>query len=236
MIPGSNWSQTMTIHTKRRARGRRSPSSTARKVFLGILLVIGAVLTASGVQHYSLPVEGRALARKAAAAVPRIGVTEPDGELVIVRVRRVIDGDTLLVEAGGIEERVRLLNVNAPESVHHDVKQNTQLGREAAEFTRSRLLDAQVRLEANRVEGYDKYGRRLAYILVDGENFNIELVRKGYSEYITKYGRSDRYDAEFRRAEAEASRKGLGIWAARKLAGRSNETTLFATPPILGNK
>ena len=62
----------------------------------------------------------------------------------------------------------------------------------------------------NNKRGY--YGRLLAYILVDGENFNVELVRQGLSPYYTKYGHSDAFDAEFEAAEVSAKRQDLGIW------------------------
>ena len=52
----------------------------------------------------------------------------------------------------------------------------------------------------------------LAYVFIDSQNFNIELVRKGFSPYYTKYGRSEKYDEEFKAAEAYAVSNGLVIW------------------------
>jgi len=43
------------------------------------------------------------------------------------RVIRVVDGDTILVDYKGKYEKVRLLCVNTPESVHPDKKQNIPL-------------------------------------------------------------------------------------------------------------
>ena len=42
---------------------------------------------------------------------------------------------------------------------------------------------------------------------------NIELVKWGWSPYCTEYGRSSKYDIEFRKAEMHARTKKLGIWA-----------------------
>ena len=58
----------------------------------------------------------------------------------------------------------------------------------------------------------ENYGRLLAYVFVNGKNLNIDLVRQGLSPYYTKYGRSQKYDAEFRAAEKQARREKLNIW------------------------
>lgn len=145
-------------------------------------------------------------------------VPEPPGPETIVRVKRVVDGDTLVILNGGREERVRMLNVDTPESVHPDAKKNTTWGRRASDFTKRELENRQVRIEEASEETEvgdekDRYGRVLAYVLVDGENFNVRLVREGYSFYETKYGKSRRYDHEFRLAEAEAKSNQRGLWA-----------------------
>jgi len=127
------------------------------------------------------------------------------------KVTRVVDGDTIVVNYQGNPEKVRLLCVNTPESVHPDVKQNVPMGKVASDYTKGRLQGKYVDLE---FEGplRGKYGRLLAYVIVDGKNFNLELVREGLSPYYTKYGRSQKYDEEFREAERYARRNQLNIW------------------------
>ena len=113
----------------------------------------------------------------------------------------------MLMPTGEVET-VRLLCVDTPESVHPD----RSMGQVASDYTKRRLYGKKVTLvyeDGNR-RGY--YGRLLAYILVDGENFNVELVREGLSPYYTKYGRSSAFDAEFEAAEEQAGRQGLGVW------------------------
>ena len=128
------------------------------------------------------------------------------------QVLRVVDGDTIVIDYQGRSDKVRLLCVDTPESVHPDAKQNVPMGQVASQYTKDRLSRkyVDIELEGNRIRG--TYGRLLAYVIVDGVNFNLELVRQGLSPYYTKYGRSDRYDAEFRAAEKEARDEGLGIW------------------------
>ena len=127
------------------------------------------------------------------------------------RVIRVVDGDTIVVNYKGNLEKVRLLRVNTPESVHPDKKQNIPMGKVASDFTKKRLKGKYVDLD---FEGpfRGRYGRLLAYVIVDGQNFNLELVREGLSPYYTKYGLSQNYDEEFREAERYARKHQLNIW------------------------
>jgi len=63
------------------------------------------------------------------------------------RVIRIIDGDTIVVNYKGKPEKVRLLCVNTPESVHPDNKQNIPMGKVATEYTKKRLRGKFVDLE-----------------------------------------------------------------------------------------
>ena len=58
----------------------------------------------------------------------------------------------------------------------------------------------------------DRYHRLLAYIFIDGINFNVELVQQGLSPYYTQYGLSKEYDKAFRSAEKQAWNNSLDIW------------------------
>jgi micrococcal nuclease len=129
------------------------------------------------------------------------------------KVVRVVDGDTIVVRYNGKYEKVRLLCVDTPESVHPDKKQNIPMGKVASSYTLKKLFDKDVSLEfeIDRLRG--NHGRLLAYVFVDGQNFNLDLVRKGLSPYYTKYGESEKYDAEFRAAEKLARIEKLNIWA-----------------------
>ena len=127
------------------------------------------------------------------------------------KILRVCDGDTISINYQGKEERVRLLRVDTPESVHPDKKQNIPMGKTAAEYTEKRLAGKSIDLEFEG-ERKDRHGRLLAYVFVGGKNYCLELVEKGLSPYYTKYGLSKKYDKEFRQAETQARKQGLGIW------------------------
>jgi endonuclease YncB( thermonuclease family) len=99
-------------------------------------------------------------------------------------------------------------------------KYPTPMGERATEFARSRIPPgSKLRLERDVAgSGADLYGRLLCYVWVlppgDGQPwlYNLEAVRAGMTPYFIKYGRSKRFDAEFRAAQAEAREAKRGIW------------------------
>ena len=128
------------------------------------------------------------------------------------QVVRVVDGDTIVIRYNGKYEKVRLLCVDTPESVHPDKKQNIPMGKVASRYTQKKLIGKYVNLEFEIKKLRGNYGRLLAYVFVDGKNLNLDLVRQGLSPYYTKYGKSEKYDAEFRAAEKQARKEELNIW------------------------
>ena len=128
------------------------------------------------------------------------------------QVIRIVDGDTIVIKFNGKYEKVRMLCVNTPESVHPDKKQNIPMGKVASKYTQKKLIGKSVDLEFEIKKLRGNYGRLLAYVFVDGKNLNMDLVRQGLSPYYTKYGKSEKYDAEFRAAEKQARKEGLNIW------------------------
>jgi endonuclease YncB( thermonuclease family) len=101
------------------------------------------------------------------------------------------------------------------------VKYPTPLGREAKVFA-ERFFEGveELRLEVDVPgQGKDTHGRTLCYAwAIYGDErapklYNLEVVRAGMSPYYVKYGRSRRFDAAFRAAEAEAREAKRGIWA-----------------------
>ena len=92
---------------------------------------------------------------------------EQNGETTAVSVLYVSDGDTILVEfPDGSKEHIRLLLIDAPESVHPDEEKNTEEGRQAAAFLKELLpVGTTVYLEYDTNERtFDRYGRMLAYV------------------------------------------------------------------------
>ncbi len=123
-------------------------------------------------------------------------------------VERVVDGDTILVDP---HSRVRLIGVNAPETVKPDWPVEPW-GPEASAFTKHFLAGGEVRLEFDD-EPVDEYGRYLAYVWVDDKMLNEELVRAGLAHFERGFHYSAAMKRRFGHAEADAKRKHLGIWS-----------------------
>lgn len=119
-------------------------------------------------------------------------------------VERVIDGDTIEVRTDGRVEKVRLLNIDAPES-------DECLNAEATELL-ARLLPpgTPVTLEHD-VERTDRYGRLLAGVVkADGTLVNAEVARAGLAAAIT-VGRNARFHPEVNAALMEAVEAERGL-------------------------
>jgi micrococcal nuclease len=151
-------------------------------------------------------------------AAPRLITTATDTDPSSPRfdvVARVVDGDTLVMRFG---ERIRLIGVDTPESVHPK-KRVEHFAKEATEFTRKMVEGKSVRLEfdpanarANHKDNTEQK-RTLAYLyLRDGTFLNAEIIRQGYGFALTRY--PFKYMEEFRRLEREAREQGRGLWKA----------------------
>lgn len=123
-------------------------------------------------------------------------------------------------------ERVRLIGVDTPETVH-PTRGEEPYGREASNFTKDQLTDQTVRLEFD-VEERDKYGRLLAYVWLDEQMFNETLLQEGYAQLAT-YPPNVKYVERFKTAQKEARQAERGLW------GMKNEgTSVTAEQPGLG--
>lgn len=105
--------------------------------------------------------------------------TEPAVHGEQATVLRVVDGDTVDVDLQGERTRVRLLNVDTPETKHPN-KMVECLGPEATAFLEDLLPEGTVvGLEYDH-ERTDKYGRTLAGVyLADDRLVNAEIAREG---------------------------------------------------------
>ena len=125
----------------------------------------------------------------------------------------VVDGDTIDVARsvdGRDTDTVRLSGVDTPET-HHPTKPVECFGPEATSFTEEHLAGRSVQLEAD-IEQRDRYGRRLAYVVVDGERFNDQLLRRGYARLLV-IEPNHAHARTMLREELEAKRDGRGLWS-----------------------
>lgn len=134
--------------------------------------------------------------------------SEIDKEHVAVVVERVVDGDTFVTEDG---DKVRMILIDTPESVHPDQSKNTPFGKIASDYTRNLLEGKVVYLERD-VSDTDRYGRLLRYVyLEDGTFVNEHLVKEGYAQIAT-FPPDVTYEAEILAAERYAREHEKGLW------------------------
>lgn len=136
-----------------------------------------------------------------------------------VEVKRVVDGDTILVGGGGNNpagrtprlERVRYIGVDTPESK----KPNTPVecfAKEAAAFNSKLVAGQRVRLVVDR-ELRDRYGRTLAYVYVANKLVNAELLKSGHARTLSIPPNTAKA-AQFDELERVAKRTKRGLWRA----------------------
>lgn len=131
-------------------------------------------------------------------------------------VTRVVDGDTVIVRLDGRDRRVRLLGVDAPESVTPDAPVECYGPQSAAAARRLMPAGARVEVATDPSQGAeDRFGRLLAEVTVRGDEVTVNeaLVRQGAAEVFRGDGRG-RLQPVLRRAERDARADGRGLWGA----------------------
>lgn len=119
------------------------------------------------------------------------------------KVERIVDGDTVVLSSGSI---VRYVGITAPEN-------NEPFEKESTEENKKLVEGKIVNLEYDNYKA-DKFGRILAYIIVNNKNLSIELVKKGLAQaVIYQHKKPFIYQDQLLKAQAEAKKKKLGIWS-----------------------
>lgn len=133
----------------------------------------------------------------------------------IAQVNRVIDGDTVEVNIDGLQQKLRYIGINTPETV--DPRRTVQcFGKEASSQNKSLVEGKTVYLDKD-VSETDKFGRllRFVYLKLDDGSFlfvNDYLVRQGFA-YADRYPPDIKYADKFLRAQQEAQHNKRGLWS-----------------------
>ena len=84
---------------------------------------------------------------------------------------------------------VRIGNIDAPESVHHDPTRNTAEGRAASEYVRQLMTGRKVEFTCWRI---GHFGRPICSLhggdLGPDFELGVHLVREGHAEYVDRFG------------------------------------------------
>jgi micrococcal nuclease len=142
-----------------------------------------------------------------------------------LKVTKVVDGDTIKVEINNKIESLRLICVDTEESNPGGSKPVTNAGKAASEMAKEYFkssgdglsnvdieFDTDDPIEVCMTKHRGNYGRLLCYVHKGNENYNLKLIKEGWSPYFEKYGRSRVYHKQFTEAEAEAQAQNQVIW------------------------
>jgi len=126
--------------------------------------------------------------------------------------KEVIDWDTIKVEENGSTYNVRMIWLDAPESSTTRYWYIEEYGAEAKDHLKQLLNWKNISLEFDETQGEeDKYWRKLAYVFVNGNNINKQMIEDGYAWEYT-YNLPYKYQSEFKEAQKTAELKNNGLW------------------------
>jgi micrococcal nuclease len=128
---------------------------------------------------------------------------KPLGGALKVSLAYPVDGDTAAFMVDGQIEHVRFFNIDTPEYNRFGIQKG---GKEATQFTTNMLSNAkEIYLQSDpfdKLRDFSGYKRLLAWIWVDGELLNYNLVRLGYARVGPIYADGMYYTNFLYKAEA----------------------------------
>ena len=167
----------------------------------------------------------------AAPAAQPADPCEPPASLPVVEVRRVVDGDTLLLTDGA---RVRLVGLDAPE-LGRDGAPDAPLAAAARDHLQTLvdLAGGRVRL---RGDARDHYGRTLAVVYSDRHgDLAAHLIRRGLAFVSPVPPNLDGLQCH-QAAEADARARDVGVWSGDAQPASSVSRTGFAVVRGVGGE
>jgi len=139
-------------------------------------------------------------------------------EYVSAEIVYVIDGDTIIVSMDGREEKVRMIGIDAPESVSTTEEENTVYGEMSSEYTKANLQEGMKVYLTFDKERTDIYGRTLAYIWLDRDFADMnnlyqnQMVSEGYAIAV-KYEPNILYWQVLEASMLDAVTNKSGLWS-----------------------
>ncbi|MDY3331083.1 MAG: thermonuclease family protein [Pelistega sp.] len=117
------------------------------------------------------------------------------------KIVKVVDGDTVHCLENRTQHKVRLDGIDAPE-------RGQAFGRKAQQVLSQRIIHQSVNLQ---LHGSDRYKRKIATVLLNGEDINAWLIREGYAWAYRKHLRGKK-KITYVALENRARRYKLGLW------------------------
>jgi endonuclease YncB( thermonuclease family) len=142
-----------------------------------------------------------ALALIIAITLPHSAAAELADEIIRAQVVQIVDGDSLTIVIDGERVRVRLAEIDAPESKQPYTKRSKKSLSNLC-FWREAELTSITK---------DQYGRILARVKCKGVDVNAEQVKRGMAWVYEKHAK----DPELYKLQAEARAAKRGIWSTK---------------------
>ncbi len=119
----------------------------------------------------------------AACAEPDAKTGKKERVVVAKNLIHYDDGDTIEIHWPKGSETIRVLGIDTPEVMHleHNLPFAQPFGYEAAGFLRGAIAATQ-KVELLRSGQKDRYGRTLGYLLLDGVNYSVLVIRARLAE------------------------------------------------------
>jgi endonuclease YncB( thermonuclease family) len=122
------------------------------------------------------------------------------GEVLVGKVVRIADGDTLtILDDAEMQHRIRLYGIDAPEKAQ-------AFGTQSKKNLGDKVFGEIVRVE---VVDIDRYHRAVGRIFLGNRFINLEQVREGYAWRYASYDHQHEFDT----AERQARAAHRGLWA-----------------------
>ena len=126
------------------------------------------------------------------------------------KIIRVYDGDTVKAFGHGIEIKVRLVGIDAPETSKKKKDPGQPYSQKAKKYLASMVLNKTVDIKGY---GLDRYNRILGVIYLNNQNVNLEMVRAGLAEVYRGKPPRDLAMEPYLEAEKQARDVKKGMWS-----------------------
>jgi endonuclease YncB( thermonuclease family) len=126
------------------------------------------------------------------------------------KVTRVYDGETLGVGGRGIELRVRLAGIDAPEISRSKRDSDQPYSRQAKRYLTGLVLNKTINVDRY---GLDSDNRVLGVVYVGTKNVNLDLVKAGLAEVYRGKAPKGLDLGPYRQEENKARKAAKGMWS-----------------------
>ena len=134
------------------------------------------------------------------------GVTATRADTLTGRVVGIADGDTFtLLDATNTQHKIRLAGIDSPEK-------SQPFGQACKKSLSDMAYDRVATVESSKL---DRYGRTIGKVLMNGQDVNLEQIRRGCGWHYKKYQNEQSLDdrLSYNSAEVSARASRVGLWS-----------------------